>query len=165
MSVATKSYVSSYGNSQHTDEVSGRSSPRSPRGSTSRPAQSSNRITPSLPTPANSVVGIPGLEMADDIDQHRDKRPRLEKRTEEEADQMEIEPLTQATNHDRQEAMVTEDDPASKAQGTNLGGDRLVVDETTLEQLQKDMGEAFLLCRSSKTLLTLTTYRTFWQVC
>ncbi|KIX10138.1 uncharacterized protein Z518_01219 [Rhinocladiella mackenziei CBS 650.93] len=157
MSVATKSYVSPYGNAQHPDDVSGRSSPRSPRGAASRPQQPTSRSTQSLPTPAHSVTETPNLEMADDPDQHRDKRPRLDPGRIEEVDRMELEPLTQPTNHDRQDAMDTDGEKEIDAQGADARGGQLdggaavdgsVVDETTLEQLQKDMGEAFLLCRS-----------------
>ncbi|KAI1617652.1 Rox3 mediator complex subunit-domain-containing protein [Exophiala viscosa] len=148
MSVATKSYVSSYGNAQHTDEVTGHSSPRSPRGAPSRSQQSSSRMTPSLPTPAHSVTGNSGMDIADEADLHRDKRARFDDTRDNEEDEMEVEPLTRATNHDRQDVMDTDDGNAGgvrTGQHESGGGS---VDETTLEQIQKDMGEAFLLCRS-----------------
>ncbi|EXJ79842.1 hypothetical protein A1O3_08127 [Capronia epimyces CBS 606.96] len=99
--------------------------------------------------------------MAEDTDQHRDKRARLDPGGNEEADPTEVEPLTQATNHDRQGAMETDsamdvdhaESAGSMQKDSKDGGatdnSRFVEDEMTLEQLQKDMGEAFLLCRST----------------
>ncbi|KAH0846527.1 rox3 family protein [Fonsecaea pedrosoi] len=153
MSVATKSYVSSYGNTHNSDETSGRSSPNSPKASAPRNQQPLSRTTPSLPTPAHSVTGTSsGFEMADDIDSHRDKRQRLDSDRDQEADQMEVEPLGEATNHDRNDEMEIEGEIATKENSAELGATgkaaELTVDEKTLDQLQKDMGEAFLLCRS-----------------
>ncbi|KAK4937287.1 hypothetical protein LTR10_022044 [Elasticomyces elasticus] len=150
MSVATKSYVSPYGNAQHTDEVTGHSSPRSPRGAPPRSQQPSSRMTPSLPTPAHSVTGNSGLDMADEADQHRDKRPRFDDSRNDEGDEMEVEPLTRATNHDRLDVMDTDDAKAGSAYTGQHERGGTSVHETTLEQIQKDMGEAFLLCRSSE---------------
>lgn len=108
-------------------------------------------MTPSLPTPAHSVTGNSGLDMADEPDQHRDKRPRLDDPRNDEGDQMELKPLTQATNHDREDQCGRAG--SAHTEQREIGGRS--VDETTLEQLQKDMGEAFLLCRSSKALPAL----------
>lgn len=112
-------------------------------------------MTPSLPTPAHSVTGNSGLDMGDEPDQHRDKRPRLDDPRNDEGDQIELEPVTQATNHDREDLLDTDNGRAGSAhtEHREIGGRS--VDETTLEQLQKDMGEAFLLCRSSKALPAL----------
>lgn len=174
MSVATKSYVSPYGNTQHTDEASGRSSPRSPRSAPSRAPQSASRLTPSLPTPAHSVTGIPGLDMADDVDHHRDKRPRLDSARDEEGDQMDLESPTQATNHDRNNAMDIDGSRQGYAQASQVEKRRGTSDQpvaggfrmgaTTLEQLQEDMGEAFLLGRSSKTFPPPVTHHFCLQV-
>lgn len=112
--------------------------------------------------------------MAEDTDQHRDKRPRLDTGRDEEADGIEVEPLRQATNHDRNEAMdvdsekVANEEGAEKEPSRSSGGgaDGSMVDEATLEQLQKDMGDAFLLCRSSKTLQVSTAPKVcLLQVC
>ena len=81
---------------------------------------------------------------------------------------MEAEPLAQATNHDRQDAIHLKHGGTIKPHDAGMrdrATDRSVVDETTLEQLQKDMGDAFLLCRSSKALLTPATYRVLSQIC
>ncbi|EHY56368.1 hypothetical protein ABEF92_006903 [Exophiala dermatitidis] len=157
MSVATKSYVSAYGTSQHqhTDEGSSRSAPRSPRKgpSASLPQQS---IHPqSLPTPAHSVTGMSSFGMAEDLDQHRDKRPRLDGAGFGEADQSEVQTPTQATNHDRHNVTDTDitmtenaDEPQNSLDRAADNTSRHAEGEVTLEQLQKDMGEAFLLCRS-----------------
>lgn len=159
MSVATKSYVASYGNPHNTDEVSGRSSPRSPRGSVSRAHQSTSRTTTSLPTPANSVVGIPGLEMTEDIDSHRDKRPRLDADRDEEEDKMEVDTNSLFTNHDRQQdADMADGSDKRTLQPDSLRGRK---NETNTLEQQKDMGEPFLLCRSSKTHLPSLPCRVF----
>jgi cell division protein FtsX len=100
--------------------------------------------------------------MVDDADRHRDKRQRRDSGREEEVDQMEVEPITQATNHDRNDEM--EVDGAAKVVG-GVSAAQLMVDEKTLEQLQEDMGDAFLLCRSSKTLPSSATYNLSLQVC
>lgn len=157
MSVATKSYVSSYGNSHNSDEATSRSTPSSPRGSSSR-SQPTSRPTHSLPTPAHSIAGTnSGFDMADDNDQHRDKRQKLVSDRDQEMDHMEVEPIRQATNHDRNDEM----DLDGKAKDGEVEGNPRAADlmknlnEKTLENLQKDMGEAYLLCRSSKTLLNL----------
>lgn len=148
MSVATKSYVSAYGNSHHTDDVSGRSSPQSPAISAPRALSSSNplpRSATSIPTPANSVTGIPGLEMIEENDQHRDKRPRLDHDRHHDISRMEIDSTTQPTNHDRQGDMDVDGQP-----GRTSG----VTDGRSQAALQ-DLGEPFLLRRSSKTLRLL----------
>ncbi|KAK6379733.1 hypothetical protein LTS17_005806 [Exophiala oligosperma] len=145
MSVATKSYAPPYGHSQHTDEASGHSSPPSPRSAASHSQQASSRMTQSLPTPAHSVTGIPGLDMADDIDRHRDKRPRLDNSRD--AHRIDGESFPNATNHDRQDSMDVDVDEDKDAQVVKPAGGSSA-DEINLEQVQEDMGEPFLLCRS-----------------
>lgn len=88
--------------------------------------------------------------MADDTDQHRDKRPRLNNG--QGADRIEGEAFPNATNHDRQDSMDVDVDEDKGAQVVKPAGGS-AADEITLEQIQEDMGEPFLLCRSSKTLL------------
>jgi hypothetical protein len=86
--------------------------------------------------------------MLEDVDQHRDKRPRLDGAGGDDEQIKVEEESTRATNHDRQDEMETDDikpDPILSARAV----------ETTLEQLQKDMGEAFLLCRSSKSCFAI----------
>ncbi|KIV91391.1 hypothetical protein PV10_05935 [Exophiala mesophila] len=144
MSVATKSYVSAYGNSHNTDDVSGRSSPQSPALSGPRAVSSSHnnpRSATSIPTPANSVTGIPGLEMIEDNDQHRDKRARLDHDGDEDMSRMEIDSTTQPTNHDRQDSR---DMDGQQGQNSGFTDGR---SQTAMQQ-QKDLGEPFLLRRS-----------------
>lgn len=157
MSVATKSYVASYGNSHNTDEASGRSSPRSPRGSIPRAQQSGSRTTPSLPTPANSVVGIPGLEMTEDLDLHRDKRPRFDAGQNETEDRMEVDTDPMFTNHDRQHDSNIDIAGGLVDEKRRPDSERRMKNETITLEPQKDMGEPFLLCRSSKTLPSFLT--------
>ncbi|EXJ83930.1 hypothetical protein A1O1_07559 [Capronia coronata CBS 617.96] len=95
----------------------------------------------------------------DSTDQHRDKRARLDTTSNDETDKMEVESLAQATNHDRHDTDESyggmdvdnvESAGSAPKDMKNLAGEGsgLVPPEMTLEQLQKDMGEAFLLCRS-----------------
>ncbi len=152
MSVATKSYVSSYSNTHNPDEAAGRSTPSSPRGSTSR-SQQTSRPNHSLPTPAHSIAGTnSGFDMVDDTDQHRDKRQRVDPGKDEKVDSMEMESITEVTNHDRNDEMEVD---IKEKGAASEGAAGLSVDEKTLEQLQEDMGDAFFLCRSSKTLQSL----------
>ena len=160
MSVATKSYVSSYGNTHNPDEAATRSSPISPRGSAPH-SQQTSRPTHSLPTPAHSIAGTnSGFDVMDETDQHRDKRPKLGEAIDEEADQMEVESITQATNHDRNDEMDL-DSKEKSADGESAKD--LIPDEKILDKLQTDMGDAYLLCRSSKILPSSTVYSRFLQ--
>jgi hypothetical protein len=140
MSVATKSYVSSYG-SHNADEAT-RSTPGSPRGA-SRSHQSS-RLTHSLPTPAHSIAGgtSSGFDVVDEADQHRNKRQKMER----EGDQMDVESISQATNHDRKN-----ETEVLRTQGT-ASADVSMGDGGTTGQEEEEMDEAFLLCKSSKAL-------------
>jgi hypothetical protein len=86
--------------------------------------------------------------MMDDSDQHRDKRQRIDGDKDEEADQMEVEPLRHATNHDRQD-VITGGSITGGIQRS--GGSR---DEAMLEQLEEETNDFFLLSGSSKALLS-----------
>ena len=68
------------------------------------------------------------------------------------------------SNHDRQK-LEHEDQPAPDLESSEQSNDRarvkdelkennLASDDVSLESLQKDMGDAFLLCKSSKTLIS-----------
>lgn len=95
--------------------------------------------------------------MTDDSDQHRDKRPRFDVDRDEEVERMDVEVNTLYTNHDRQDGMeVDDDDQRKELQSPSVR--RGKNPQTTLEQ-QKDMGEPFLLRRSSKTLLPFLVCR------
>lgn len=99
----------------------------------------------------------------EDADQHRDKRARLDAGRDEEEDKMEVDTNTIFTNHDRQQ----DNDVADETDKTDLQPDSLrgrQNEMTALEQ-QKDMGEPFLLCRSSKTLLLSLVCRVFPCAC
>jgi hypothetical protein len=98
----------------------------------------------------------------EDTDQHRDKRARIDSSGPEELERMEVESARHATNHDRNDEM---DIDSKDAEADSLKAVALAGDEKTLENLQKDMGDAFLLCRSSKTLSPSTTYTFSLQVC
>lgn len=140
MSVATKSYVS-YGQASHLDEAASRSSPRSPSSASSYARTSTQRNSQPYSTPNSTHSAAPGANMNDDSDQHRDKRQR---RDDDRQDEMEVDHSILPTNHDR----LKEESEESKI------GDSVPVQEqkttAALEQLDQDMGEPFLLSRSSK---------------
>ena len=81
--------------------------------------------------------------MTEDPDQHRDKRQKRESDSHEAIDAMEVERSTQPTNHDRNVDVKKEETTLHTIPES---------DDTSLDQLQKDMGDAFLLGRSSKAL-------------
>lgn len=81
-----------------------------------------------------------------DPDQHRDKRQRT-------GDGAELDHTIHPTNHERQ--LKQEDEEKSDIPTI---GDIEMHDgagDPELDELEKDMGEPFLLCRSSKALLSL----------
>ena len=83
-----------------------------------------------------------------DPDQHRDKRQRM-------GDGMEVDGSMHPTNHERQSTQDVKD------RAKPLEQDVAMQDSTSdpnLDELEKDMGEPFLLCRSSKALSTFTVY-------
>ena len=87
--------------------------------------------------------------MTDDPDQHRDKRQRIEEGNAGNDDAMEMDSSILPSNHDRsvevkEEEAATPDVMKGEREQTEIG--------ESLDQLQKDMGEPFLLCRSSKAL-------------
>ena len=84
----------------------------------------------------------------EDTDQHRDKRARLDHDGDEDMSRMEIDSTTQPTNHDRQDSRDTD------GQQGQTSGFTDATSQAAMQQ-QKDLGEPFLLRRSSKTLRVL----------
>ena len=82
--------------------------------------------------------------MIEDSDQHRDKRQKMETDTRGDEDKMEVARSIKPMNHDRNAEVKEEDEMPPQLQVES--------DEISLDQLQKDMGDAFLLGRSSKAL-------------
>jgi hypothetical protein len=80
--------------------------------------------------------------VVDEADQHRDKRQR----TEQEGDQMDVEPISQATNHDRKDEMETQQTQETKRADVSMA------DGSTTRHEEEEMDDAFLLCKSSKAL-------------
>jgi len=97
--------------------------------------------------------------MAEDIDSHRDKRPRLDADRDGEQDKMDVDTNVLFTNHDRQLNADMADETNNRTLQPDSSRGRKN-EMNTLEQ-QKDMGEPFLLCRSSKTHLPSLTCRVF----
>lgn len=145
MSVATKSYVS-YGHTSHMDETASRSSPRSPSSASSYTRTSTQRTSQPYSTPnsTHSVAPIP--DMNADADQHRDKRQRRDEGPEQSTHS---DGSILPTNHDR--SIKEEEDFAShQPQDVEMQDSKAT---SMLEELDKDVGEPFLLGRSRKTHL------------
>jgi hypothetical protein len=96
--------------------------------------------------------------MSDESDQHRDKRQRLESPTQDTTETMELDPASHPTNHDRNVAVKQEQGLTPNALTTE--DSQIDSHNSSLDDLQKDMGDAFLLGRSSKALLLLS-YQSF----
>jgi hypothetical protein len=141
MSVATKSYVSYGSHASHADEAASRSSPRSPSSasSTTRPSTQRNSQPYSTPVSSHSDTAVSSMN---DLDQHRDKRRKV-------GSEMDLDKPLHPTNHDRERQSGAE--PCS-----NPGAEDSVMQDSksdpSLNELENDMGEPFLLCRSSKAL-------------
>lgn len=105
-----------------------------------------------MSTPASSIVEGQSLGM-EDADQHRDKRVKMEE-TDATDVVMEEDSKTRATNHERDQKVEPKDDESKGEDLVKLDQRRNVSESmrAELEQVHKDMGDAFLLCRSSKTL-------------
>jgi hypothetical protein len=89
--------------------------------------------------------------MTEEVDQHRDKRRKMEGDSNDATEVMEVDRPTQPTNHDR--SVLKEESTTP-----NITAPEITVESTdngSLDQLEKDMGDAFLLGRSSKFVLHL----------
>jgi hypothetical protein len=138
MSVATKSYVS-YGHTSHMDETASRSPPKSPVSASSY-HPSTQRNSQPYSTPASSHSTLPNITMNEDLEQHRNKRQRT--------DAMDLDSSILPTNHERLEKEDATMPQIDDIQMTDTSGN------SGLDALEKDMGEPFLLCRSSKAVLS-----------
>ena len=87
--------------------------------------------------------------MTEDPDQHRDKRQRMEPREAGNADAMDMDSSVLPTNHDRSAEEKKEEGATPNVLKEELGENEI---GDSLDQLQKDMGDPFLLCSSSKAL-------------
>lgn len=92
--------------------------------------------------------------MTEDIDQHRDKRQKVSGVDTVKEESIEVDARSRPTNHERQPHPGAGLGSSSNAEANTLREDqqRPSSHDASLEQLQKDMGEAFLICKSSKTL-------------
>ena len=147
MSVATKSYVS-YPNTQTESDATPSHQFSSPTSTfmTSQDHQTdtaNNSLTFSPPSNKRDSISRPST--ADGQERHRDKRQRMEADPEGSAGMMEV---------DVQAGVEPLESRTDASQISRLGESPLASDDMSLEQLQKEMGEAFLLCKSSKTLIS-----------
>jgi hypothetical protein len=86
-----------------------------------------------------------------DPDQHRDKRQRT-------GDEMDLDDTALPTNHERQPDEKAPKGNAPEAQDTSMQD----TSSDPLDELEKDMGEPFLLCGSSKALYMFTVLSTVY---
>jgi hypothetical protein len=99
----------------------------------------------------------------EDQDQHRNKRQKMDSEDACKEDKMDTDESPSPTNHDRQNSQharqpVHDVDSSERSSERSIPKDELkesnqASDDVSLESLQKDMGDAFLLCKSSKTLI------------
>lgn len=125
MSVATKSYVSSYGKNQHTDEMAQRP-PRSP-------AESHVQSNPKINTYQEGSLKRPNQ---DEESLHRDKRQRMDTA---QPDAMEVDNTAMRTDHDRR-GPINKDSGRAEISMQN-------------QSVKDDFAEPFLLCKSCKPFL------------
>jgi len=116
------------------------------------------------PAAAGSVGGLSRKHRLDDQDQYQTKRQKMNSEDAYEEDKMDTDELPLPSNHDRQDLehvgprvqSIGSCEPAQERSIPNQQqeGNNLASDDMSLESLQKDMGDAFLLCKSSKTLIS-----------
>lgn len=143
MSVATKSYVSYGSHTSHVDEAASRSSPRSPSSASSTIRSSTQRNSQPYSTPLSHLPDTQTSDM-NDPDRHRDKRQRIGDENE-----MDVDHSIHATNHERPPRNNVNDNTAPLTDDVAMQDSK---GDPNLDVLEKDMGEPFLLCRSSKAL-------------
>ena len=110
------------------------------------------------------MSGLSHAHTIEDQDQHRSKRQRMDPEEACKEDKMDTDASPSPSNHDRQtlnnESQLTQNaesiEPSNERSTTEGGPEEshLASDEMSLESLQKDMGDAFLLCKSSKNLIS-----------
>ena len=159
MSVATKSYAPSYASTEPPSDVATSQQSTIPGLSMIHSDQPSPRTGLKRPSPT-PAVDVTQQFSVDEQDQHRSKRQKVDSKTIAE-DQMEVDSSAKASNHDRQKIPDAEGSNENMQKSSEIMMDEVAADQVperddmSLEQLQKNMGDAFLLCRSSKTLLSL----------
>lgn len=108
------------------------------------------------------MAGLSRVSTGEDTDQHRTKRQKMGPEEPCIEDKMDTDEPAAPSNHDRQdheaagqEARDYNDRGTELTFAMNQSSEEihLASDEVSLEQLQKNMGDAFLLCKSSKTLV------------
>ncbi len=117
----------------------------------------------SFPTPISDANGLSIVSTVEDQDQHRNKRQKMYTDEAGAEDKLDTEQRSSPSGSGPQNPNVATErsqetvnsDGTEVVSATNQGveGSHLVSDNVSLEQLRKDMGEAFLLCKSSKTLI------------
>jgi hypothetical protein len=168
MSVATKSYASPFTDTQASSDAATSQQSFSPPTSTNMSTQDHQHSAITDPTafttPPSSIGGVSQIQTSEDRDQHRSKRQKIDSEEARKGDNVDTEESPYPSNHDRQLlsdasqlAQSGETTDSSNDRFTAEGGlkeSKLASDEMSLESLQKDMGDAFLLCKSSKTLIS-----------
>jgi hypothetical protein len=166
MSVATKSYASSFTNTQPSSDAATSQQSFSPPTSTPMSTQDHQQLvtadSAASPTAAGSISGLSRKHPIEDQDPYRNKRQKMNSADAYEEDKMDTDEPSLPSNHDRQNpehvgprAQGIESSETATARSilnNQLADNNLASDDMRLESLQKDMGDAFLLCKSSKTL-------------
>ena len=173
MSVATKSYASSFPQPPSDAATSQQSfsPPSTTADSTKEHRPSMMADSMSFPTPASSVNGLSRAPTVEDQDQHRSKRQKMESDATGVEDKMDTDQQSGPSSSGLQNPIVETQQSQGTLNSDGTGVDlatnptsqesRLASDDVSLEQLQKDMSDAFLLCRSSKTLIPSLCYTSF----
>jgi hypothetical protein len=168
MSVATKSYASSFTNTQPSSDAATSqqsfSPPTSTPMSTQDHQQSAAVDSAGFSTPAGIVGGLSRKHPIEDQDEHRNKRQKVDSEDACKEEKMDTDASPSPSNHDRQSLeyasqpvhSVEDSEPANARSipKDQLEDNNLASDDMSLESLQKDMGDAFLLCKSSKILIS-----------
>ena len=103
--------------------------------------QADSNVTNPFPTPADSAYGPSTTTESDATLERKDKKEEAQNHySSESRDQMEVDDGAEGSS-----AVQS----AHSAEKVTSDDSKLASDKVSLEQIQKDMGEAFLLCRTS----------------
>ncbi|KKY23888.1 putative rox3 family protein [Phaeomoniella chlamydospora] len=143
MSVSAKSYASSLAHTQPSSIETASRQQSSPNTSFSPSQPADANTTNPFPTPADSAYGLSTLADYRAEDNRANETAAESSRPAEVKDQMDVDTPPTDVKLATSESRSGIDSRAEVAPSTGLASD-----EITLEQIQRDMGEAFLLCRS-----------------
>lgn len=165
MSVATKSYASSFANTQSSPDSAMSQQSFSPPPSISTASQDHQKSSPltsdspHIPSSANSESRR-AITM-EDQDEHRSKRQKVELDGVSKVEGMEVDPITAPTNHDRQKeksgTLLSQNRVLNEKPGENNQTEDVLVQinavsgNASLDLHQSKVDDMFLLCKRGKT--------------